>query len=122
MAPGSARSYSFFALAGQRVRGAVAWWATADSEPYAAEVLDNDLDLQVKLGSSPLYTPWSTSTSMDNNVELVDFVAPSTGWYTLEVEKSLRTRTDAPMTPYGVAIITTRQTFIPFVVGSVEEP
>lgn len=115
LAPGGSRSISFWALSGQRVRCALAWWATADSEPYAAEVLDKDLDLRVRVPSSPNYGIAFTSTSFDNNLELVDFTAPETGWYTLEVVKALRTRADAPETPYGVAIVTTRPSYLPLV-------
>ncbi len=117
MVPTSSRSFPFWALGGQRVRSALAWWATADGEPYASEVLDNDLDLTIKLNGTPLYTPWSTSASMDSSVELVDFVAPATSWYTAEVSKAQRTRADAPVTTFGLAIVTTRRTFIPVVLG-----
>lgn len=117
LAPGETISYQFWAIGGQRVRAALVWWATADSEPYASEILDNDLDLRIKVRVWPLYTPETTSASHSNNVELVDFVAPTTDWYTLEVTKADRTRLDAPVTSYGVAIVSTRQTFLPLAIN-----
>lgn len=116
LAPGHSHTTLFWAIRGQRVRCSLAWWATADSEPYASDILDNDLDLLVKAPDLS-YPSGSISASFDNNVELVDFTAPQTGWYTLSVQKSQRTRVDAPPTVYGIGIMTTRETHLPFIVN-----
>jgi hypothetical protein len=66
---------------GTRVRSAIAWDAdTADSR--YADRPSADLDLRV-VGP----TSTSFSSSWDNAYEIVDFTAPSTGTYTIQVNK-----------------------------------
>ena len=50
----------------------------------------------------------SISGSYDNNYELVDFIAPDTGVYTLEVYKSYLTSPSDPGNTVGIALVTTR--------------
>lgn len=67
--------------AGTRVRAAIAWDAdTADSQ-YANRP-SADLDLRVVGPTSTAF-----SSSWDNAYEIVDFTAPSTGTYTIRVNK-----------------------------------
>ncbi len=73
----------FWAVRGQRVRIAIAWYALADSG-YSSDQLAIDLDLHIfrPNGSQIAY-----STSYDNNYEIVDFVAPETGVYDIRIQK-----------------------------------
>jgi hypothetical protein len=101
---GTSLTRRFFAQAGQRVRVAIAWWAIADASPYTNDVLDTDLELVV-LG--PTGWPMGTSLSEDNNYELVDFVATTTGIHTLAVVIEDRPP-NAPPNYVGIAVATSR--------------
>jgi hypothetical protein len=94
----------FFAQAGQRIRVAIAWWAIADASPYTNDVLDTDLELVI---NGPTGGLMGTSLSNDNNYELVDFVATTTGIHLLAVVIEDRPPT-APPNYVGIAVATTR--------------
>jgi hypothetical protein len=70
-------------IIGTRVKVALVW----DSNPsgaaddYDTDTLEADLDLKVV---GPSFSRWSAS--WDNSYEIVDFVAPSTGDYTIKVK------------------------------------
>lgn len=70
------------AKAGQRVRVVASWWVNA-TPSYHYE-LETDFDLQIK---KPDNTFMTGSSSTDNNYEMVDFIAPVTGLYRIEVKK-----------------------------------
>jgi hypothetical protein len=79
---------SFHASRGERVRVAITWWARADCPDQANclfDRLDTDLDLEVRTPDGT--TPVDWSESYDNNYEIVEFVAPQTGQYTIRVKK-----------------------------------
>lgn len=84
------------------MRVAIAWQSTADSTPYANDVLDIDLDLRIK-------DPYGydvvngTSLSFDNAYEFVDFIAPCAGIYTIQIEKI--NSASAPDNSVGIALV-----------------
>jgi hypothetical protein len=95
-------------LAGQRVRIAISWWATADGPPnYTNDKLDFDFDLKVKNPSGVYFTN-STSTSYDNNYELVDLEVSQTGTYTIEVYNTWQTDPAAFANYVGIALVIPR--------------
>lgn len=71
-----------WADAGQRVRVVASWWANAF--PAVHYELETDFDLQVKTPDNILM---AGSSSTDNNYEMVDFIAPVSGLYRIEVKK-----------------------------------
>lgn len=103
---GGNQTLTFSAKSGQRVRVAISWWVAADgpTNNYANEVLNTNLDLKIKNPAGNLFTN-STSTSQDNNYELVDFTAPTSGTYTIEIHKNLNTITPAEVNFVGVALV-----------------
>jgi hypothetical protein len=92
----------FSTHAGQPVRVAIAWQSTADSYPYANDVLDIDLDLRIK---DPYWVDVvnGTSLSYDNAYEFVDFVAPYSGVYTIQIKKV--SSASAPDNSVGIALV-----------------
>jgi hypothetical protein len=87
---GADKSQTFQANRGERIRVAIAWWSAAGSPPPfplpGVDALATNFDLRV-YKPSDANNPVSTSTSVDNNYELVDFTAPETGTYTIRVRK-----------------------------------
>ena len=71
---GSCRTVTFNVTTGQIVRFAICW--LVDS------TLPGDIDLVLK---DPGAVPVATSASFDNNFEIVEFTASSTGVYTAKV-------------------------------------
>lgn len=74
-------TYTVFASQGERVRVAIAW----DSDPaadYSTDPLRADLDLQVRDASGTLIA-WSASSL--NSYEIVEFTAPASGNYSLQI-------------------------------------
>jgi hypothetical protein len=86
--PGGSLNETFGAARGERIRVAIAWWSLADPPPayptVANDVLASDFDLRVW---APSNAEVGTSLSWDNNYEIVDFVAPETGSYRIEIRK-----------------------------------
>lgn len=77
------RTYTFAANAGQSVRVAIAWDSNTNTVlPPTTDVLNADFDLTVKAPSGAYVTG---SFSWDNSYEIVEFVAPATGTYTVNV-------------------------------------
>jgi hypothetical protein len=75
--------------AGKRVRAVIAWDSTAactnlgtSSQACASDLLNADLDLSVL---NPSNSTVASSSSFQNSAEVVDFVAPTTGTYTIRV-------------------------------------
>ena len=102
--PGATVNRVFQTHQGQRVRVAIWWWSTATSAPYDNDVLDIDLDLYVY---DPFGLPAAdgVSTSYDNNYELVDFIAPANGIYTIEIlNAGIRGQT-VPDNYVGIAVV-----------------
>lgn len=74
-------TYTVYASQGQRVRAAIAW----DSNPsadYTTDPLQADIDLYVTNSSGTFIT---SSTSIYNSWEIVEFVAPASSNYNLRV-------------------------------------
>jgi hypothetical protein len=84
--------------ANKEVRVAVAWDTNTSYANYATDPSD-DLDLVV---TQPNGTAIAASSSFDNTHEVVDFVAPVTGTYTILVNR-FRTSDPAGTTFYGLA-------------------
>jgi len=76
------------------------WFSTANSS-YATDVLQMDLDLSVWLGSTLV----ASSTSAVNPFEIVQFVPPATGIYTVRLQNM---RFLASSEPLAVAWVTRR--------------
>ncbi len=75
--------YSFSASEGQKIRVAIAWDSHPDSNhPPTNDDLKADLDLYIL---NPSNTPVVTSSSYDNNYEIVEFTAQTTGTYKAKV-------------------------------------
>jgi subtilisin family serine protease len=70
----------FYALAGQKVRVAIAW---AHKMPQGETLTEptTDLDLKIKFRTEVV----ASSVTFDNNYEIVEFTAPATGFYTAEI-------------------------------------
>lgn len=78
-------TYNVFLQGGDKARVCIAWASNADSG-YTTDVLDADLDLAVFTGQSMTSgTSHGFSSSFNNNFEIVEFVPPSTGWYTVRI-------------------------------------
>jgi hypothetical protein len=103
---GGNQTVTFSAISGQRVRVAISWWAAADgpTNNYAGEALNTNLDLKVKDPVGNYFTN-STSTSQDNNFELVDFTAPTSGIYTIEIYKNQNSLIPDEGNYVGVALV-----------------
>ncbi len=85
------------------VRVAIAWWANADTPAnnYSFSRLDTDLDLRIK-GPSGQYISSASSTSYDNNYEIVEFVAQQAGQYQIAIRKF---RADESSNYLGTALV-----------------
>lgn len=75
---GSCRTVTFNATAGQVIRFVISWLSRCDG---SNEIVD-DLDLTLK---NPGGTVIGTCASFDNNFEIIEVTAPSTGTYTASV-------------------------------------
>ena len=108
VARGSSRLFTFTAQPGQRIRVAISWWASPDSArlndaTYLGEYkLNTDLDLRIK---GPSGNTLAASTSFDNNYEWVDFDAPQSGTYTIDVLNTFNTSPTALVGYVGVAVV-----------------
>ncbi len=77
--------YTFSASAGQKVRVAIAWDSHPDSNhPPTSDTLESDLDLYIL---NPSGTQVAMSSSYDNNYEIVEFTAQTTGTYRAKINK-----------------------------------
>lgn len=85
IAPGESYpiKYRFYASSGKKIRVAIAW-NSKSTGPYGVDSLKVDLDLRIK---SPSGTIISSSASFDNNYEIVEFIAPSSGYYEAQISK-----------------------------------
>lgn len=85
-AVGSSFDRYFKANRGERIRVVIAWMANADSETnnYSFDRLDTNFDLRVYTQGGTLV---DSALSQKNNYELVDFVAPETTTYRINVKK-----------------------------------
>jgi len=86
--PGTYRWYSFKALTGERIRLALAWVSNpaGPGSNYWEDPLETDLDLVI-FDPDGQFVENGHSASNDNSYELVDFVAPKTGYYHVGVWK-----------------------------------
>ena len=75
----------FMADEGDLIRIAIAWYSSADAT-YTYDSLMTELNLNVYAPNDHL-TPMATSSSLGNNYEMVQFVAPMAGEYTIGVYK-----------------------------------
>lgn len=93
----------FYADQGDLIRVAIAWWAHADTpgNNYSFDRLDTDLDLRIKAPNGQ-WVSGATSLSYDNNYEMVQFLAPQTGEYTIAVRKH---RADEDSNYLGIALV-----------------
>ena len=97
---------TFFANSGQRVRVAISWW-TAPDENYPTDILKTNFDLLISNPSGNVFTN-SISTSQDNNFELVDFTAPTSGLYTIRVQKNQNSIDPNESNYVGIALVMPR--------------
>jgi hypothetical protein len=76
-------TYTTYAYKGERVRFVVNWLSNPDVISYTTDPLPADLDLEAyRADGTTLIT---SSTSISNNFEIVDFVAPASETYIFKV-------------------------------------
>lgn len=80
----------FNAIRGERIRVAISWMSNADSEAtyYSFDRLDTNFDLRIFTDGN---TEVISSTTIKNNYEIVEFVAPATTTYRIAVKKEAAT-------------------------------
>lgn len=85
---GTDKEYLFDADQGDLIRVAIAWYSHADTlgNDYS-DWLDTNLDLRIKDPDGD-YVSGASSVSLDNNYEMVQFLAPKDGWHRIVVHKS----------------------------------
>jgi len=77
---------TFNASQGDVIRVVISWWSDTDGPPYySVDTLNIDLDLRIK-DPYGLWVANASSQWSDNNYEMVQFIAPLTGQYTIDVE------------------------------------
>ncbi|QYZ78474.1 hypothetical protein E2N92_03030 [Methanofollis formosanus] len=78
--------YEIYASRGQVIRAVLCWNSHPnDNHPPSSDPLRSDLDLTVYDPDSNLITD---SVSFDNSYEIVEFTAPVSGTYTIQVDRS----------------------------------
>jgi hypothetical protein len=78
-------TYNISLKAGDRTRVCIAWGSQANST-YTTNVLDADLDITILAGTNATSgTSYGSSSSFNNNFEIVEFTPPTTGTYTIRV-------------------------------------
>ena len=96
--------YRYFkASQGERIRIAISWFSNADtpSNNYSFDRLDTNYNLYIyKPGGGGTI---AYSVSEDNNYELVDFIAPETGQYTIQIYRSYSGDNNEPSNSVGIA-------------------
>ena len=107
----------FEALAGDRIRVAISWWARSTANPlpiywdgglhYWGNDLSINLDLVIRSPSNQMV---ASSATWSNNYELVDFITPETGTYTIEISRTESTDTTNEV---GVAITRVHRNLLP---------
>ena len=93
----------FKASRGERIRVAISWWSSAEQPLGAPNVAEDELRTNYNLY---VYAPGGSrfeSKSRYNNYELVDFVAPATGQYTIRVYRSGLDDDNEPDNRLGIA-------------------
>jgi hypothetical protein len=95
------------------VRVAISWWSNADSAGNE-DRLDTDLDLRIK-DSSGNWINSAVSMSYDNNYEIVQFLAPVSGWYYIEVYKA-RANEDTNSLGIGVVMFPPKSIYLPLAI------
>lgn len=80
------KDFPFFATQGQKVRVVITWDSHPDhNRPTTRDDLQTDLDLNILDPSGRIMSP--RSNSWDNNYEIIEFTAPTTGAYNARVLK-----------------------------------
>lgn len=78
-------TYNIFLQRKDKTRVCIAWSSNADSG-YTTDVLDADLDLAIYAGQDVVSgTSLGSSSSFNNNFEIVEFTPQTTGWYTVRI-------------------------------------
>jgi hypothetical protein len=109
VAPGANVSRSFHATRGERIRVALAWFSNGDPF-YFLDGLTVNYNLQVMAPSGVQVTD-GYSASWDNANELVEFVAPETGIYTI---RAIRSASDTSTESNELGIAWSKQaTYLP---------
>lgn len=116
---GDDKVQTFTAIRGERIRVAISWWSAAGAPlPYPGIGIDKlatNFDLRVYKPSDN-NTPVATSTSVDNNFEIVEFTAPETGAYAIRVRKQSASENNNAL---GIAW-SKQATYLPDVRGNVD--
>lgn len=97
------REHYFYADSGDLIRVAISWWSNPDTSGnnYSFNQLDTDIDLEI---IDPMGVYLDISISTDNNYEMVEFVASSSGLYRIRVHKWPTTE---PSNFIGIALVKT---------------
>jgi hypothetical protein len=108
---GNMSSGSLYANSGQRVRAVISWESNPNSQ-YTSDPLSTDLDLRVYSPSGVFVT---SSLSINNNYEIVDFIAPETGNYRVQVRAWKRSQESANL-GFGLAWIRIPNIYLPLII------
>lgn len=103
-------SGSLYAASGQRIRAVISWESNPNSV-YTADSLSTDLDLTI---IDPSGNAATSSVSINNNYEIVDFVAQETGNYKVRV-RAFKRSPESPNLGLGLSWIRLRQYYLPIV-------
>jgi hypothetical protein len=94
-------SYTFAAARGERIRVAIAWLSNADGPAgYATDTLFDNFEVRVYQPNLQLV---ASSLSTSNNFEIVEFVAPATSEYRIEISRRYASNLDPGVNQLGIA-------------------
>lgn len=102
---------SLYARSGQRIRAVISWESNPNAQ-HTFDPLSTDLDLIV-FGPSGVFV--ASSLSFDNNYEIVDFIAPETGNYRIQVRAWKRSQESANL-GFGLAWISINNIHLPLII------
>ena len=92
--------HNVYLQGGDKTRITLCWDSLANST-YATDVLNADLDIAILAGANMTAgAVLASSASYDNSYEIVEFVPPSTGWYSVRINDF---RFDGASEYYGLA-------------------
>lgn len=104
----------FTAEKGDFIRVAISWWSNAscpDASNCSYDRLDTDLNLGAQF-SNGSWVPGAWSASFDNNYELIEFVAPESGTYSIAVHKASASETSNSL---GTALLRLHRAYLPLI-------
>jgi hypothetical protein len=97
--------YTFAAIRGERIRVAIAWLSNADGPVYNynSDTLYDNFELKVLQPTGQGLFEVTSSLSLYNNFEIVEFTAPDTSQYQIEVSRRSGSSADPGVNQLGIA-------------------